>query len=87
MALHQRTHPTPVDGCFGCHVVGVGVQTLQIRHGPDPTRRVPIVADRGPSGGRETGHHTHHWDGRVDATVRPDTVRVRAGVAQPGEDR
>ncbi len=23
MALHERTHPTPVEGCFGCHVVGL----------------------------------------------------------------
>lgn len=24
MALHRRTHPTPVPGCFGCRVIGVG---------------------------------------------------------------
>ena len=23
MALHLRTHPVPVPGCFGCKVVGV----------------------------------------------------------------
>ena len=23
--LHQRTHPAPVDGCFGCHVAAVGL--------------------------------------------------------------
>ena len=23
MALHQLTHPEPVDGCFGCKVIGL----------------------------------------------------------------
>ena len=23
--LHQRTHPSPVEGCFGCRVASVGV--------------------------------------------------------------
>jgi hypothetical protein len=23
--LHRRTHPTPVEGCFGCRVASVGV--------------------------------------------------------------
>jgi hypothetical protein len=23
--LHRRTHPQPVDGCFGCHVATIGV--------------------------------------------------------------
>lgn len=23
--LHQRTHPEPVDGCYACHLAGVGV--------------------------------------------------------------
>lgn len=23
MALHQRTHPQPVDGCFGCKAIGI----------------------------------------------------------------
>jgi hypothetical protein len=25
MALHLRTHPTPVDGCFGCKALSVSV--------------------------------------------------------------
>lgn len=43
----------------------------QIR--PGRTDRRPIVSD---DTGRTVGEHTHHWDGRLDATVRPDTVRV-----------
>jgi hypothetical protein len=23
--LHQRTHPSPLDGCFGCRIATVGV--------------------------------------------------------------
>jgi hypothetical protein len=23
--LHQRRHPTPVDGCFGCRIASVGI--------------------------------------------------------------
>lgn len=28
MALHQRTHPVPVDGCFGCKVIGISYATV-----------------------------------------------------------
>lgn len=28
MALHQRTHPVPVDGCFGCKVIGLNFATV-----------------------------------------------------------
>jgi hypothetical protein len=27
--------------------------------------------------GRVNGQETHHWDGRVDATVRPDSVTLK----------
>jgi hypothetical protein len=57
MALHTRTHPEPVDGCFGCKAIGVGVQALQIRHGADPTRRVPVVREVGPTRGTVGGYH------------------------------
>jgi len=78
MANHRNTHPDPVEGCFGCKALGIGVQTLQSRHGADPVQRVPVVADDGPRRGRPTGHHTIHWDGRQDATVRAPAVAVRS---------
>jgi len=28
MALHERTHPAPVDGCFGCKVIGLSYATV-----------------------------------------------------------
>lgn len=28
MALHQRTHPVFVDGCFGCKVIGLNFATV-----------------------------------------------------------
>jgi len=56
--------------------LGVGErQRLYGRH-VGTTRDRPVIADDGPSRGRSTGFHTDHWDGRVDATVRPETVRV-----------
>jgi hypothetical protein len=31
--------------------------------------------------GKPAGHYTHHWDGRVDATVTPPTVRRKLTIA------
>jgi hypothetical protein len=84
MALHSRTHPEPVDGCYGCKVIGVGVQALQIRHGADPTRRVPVVREVGPTRGTVGGYHTEHWDGRRDATVQPAAIALKAKVTEIG---
>lgn len=28
MALHERTHPVPVDGCFGCKIIGLNYATV-----------------------------------------------------------
>jgi hypothetical protein len=41
------------------------------RQGTTDTR--PVVNDHT---GRVGGNHTHHWDGRVDATVNRDPVRL-----------
>lgn len=28
MALHHRTHPVPVEGCFGCKIIGLSFGTV-----------------------------------------------------------
>lgn len=82
MASHRWKHPEPVDGCFGCKALGVGVQTLRSRYGPDPVRRMPVVADDGPLRGRPTGYHTQHWDGRQDATIHAPAVAMTARTSE-----
>lgn len=64
-------------GCFGCKVRGIGVQTLQSRHGKDPVQRVPVIREEGALAGTVGGHHDVHWDGRQDATVTPPTTTIK----------
>lgn len=73
---HIESHPQPVEGCFGCRVSGVGVQTLQMRHGKDPVQKIPVVGDDGPRAGRTVGRHDEHWDGRRDATVYAPAMTI-----------
>lgn len=80
MAHHDR-HPNPVPGCFGCKVATLGFQGLR-SGSADPTRVHPVVSDDGPRRGRVVGHHTEHWDGRQDATVRPAVMRLRTQVTE-----
>jgi hypothetical protein len=49
--------------------IGVGEpsRAFSLRYGTSDTR--PVVADDGSLRGRVVGSHTHHWDGRVDATA------------------
>jgi hypothetical protein len=35
--------------------------------------------------GRVGGSQTEHWDGRVDAEIRPESVKMKIGL-QPKED-
>lgn len=78
--LHTESHPVPVDGCFGCRVRNVGVQTLQIKYGADPVQTVPVVTEDGAARGRVGGAHRVHWDGRQDATVKPPTLAMETKV-------
>lgn len=57
----------PVDGCFGCKVLGVGFD------GGHVTRTVPVLNDET---GQRTGSHIQHRDGRQDALANPGTVKV-----------
>ena len=82
MANHRDTHPQDVEGCFGCKALGLGVQTLKIRHGADPTRKVPVIREEGRSAGTVGGFHTHHWDGRQDATVHAEPVPIKLGMRE-----
>lgn len=72
MALHERTHPEPVDGCFGCKAIGVGVDTGKtvrtIRHPATPDGAGATV--------------TQHRDGRQDVTVHAPRVAVRSRTAR-----
>lgn len=57
--------------------MGVGQrQYLYGRH-VGTTKTVP---ERREDNGKIGGAHHHHWDGSVSATVRPDTIRVKAGM-------
>jgi hypothetical protein len=79
MADHRLAHPEPVDGCFGCRVLGIGFQGLQSRYGSDPVETKPVVGDEGSRSGRVMGEHHVHWDGRRDAVARPPTMKYRLG--------
>jgi hypothetical protein len=47
----------------------------------DGQRRARVVLDQH---GRPVGATVDHWDGRQDATVRPDTVRAHVSLADRG---
>jgi hypothetical protein len=46
------------------------------------TKRTPVTNE--VTGGIG-GYQTEHWDDRVDAEVRPDTVQMKMGFVQGGE--
>jgi len=58
--------------------VGVGERArFALRH--RGTSRVrPTLIEEGKRAGQVGGHHTDHWDGRVDATPQPRPIRVKA---------
>lgn len=77
--MHTDHHPSPVPGCFGCHVSTLGYQGLQSRAGSrkaDVTRVSEVVGDDGPARGSVVGKQREHWDGRQDAKVYAPTHKV-----------
>lgn len=51
----------------------MGVGERQVRYGRHAgTSRIEVV--RRDDNGRKAGTQTHHWDGRVDATIVPPTI-------------
>lgn len=65
---HRDHHPTEVPGCFGCKVLGIGVD------GKHLTKTVRVTADDGP---QTVGTQTEHRDGRMDAHVLAPTTTFR----------
>lgn len=64
---HELAHPLPVEGCFGCKVLGIGIDgknTMQVK---------PVVSDET---GRVVGRTRDHRDGRRDAIAQPETIVV-----------
>ncbi len=54
----------------------MGVGERQIRYGVHAGTTRDIPAPREDGDGRILGKYTEHWDGSMDATVRPDTIRA-----------
>lgn len=61
--------------------IGVGERQVGFRH--MGTARTEVV--RREDNGKVGGEYTHHWDGRVDATVFAETARFKGTTqeAQP----
>ena len=74
---HRESHPEPVEGCFGCQTLNVGVQTLQIKHGKNPIHNVPVIGEEGPRAGKTVGRTAEHWDGKQDATVFAPALKLK----------
>lgn len=69
---HVDHHPVPVEGCFGCKVLGVGFDG---RHTSRSTRIPRTPEQLGAT-------VTEHRDGRQDTTVHAPTVRVRTRTSE-----
>jgi hypothetical protein len=77
---HRDLHPTPVEGCFGCHVSTLGFQGLRSRQGVDPVEKVKVIGDDGRRGGKVVGFHKKHWDGRQDVVAMPVPIKIKTKV-------
>lgn len=62
--------------------IGVG-QTHYGLARTGPTRERKVIDEEGPNRGRTAAIQTDHADGRIDATVFPEPVRVRMSMSQP----
>lgn len=56
--------------------IGVGLRQHHYGRHVGTTNATPVTADDGPLRGHEVGHHTEHWDGRVDATVTSAVAHI-----------
>lgn len=82
--LHQvRTHPEPVDGCFGCKVGTLGYDGKHITRttvNSDPMETTVIGHDGEVTtvrAGKVRSEVTEHRDGRQDVTLEPPVVRYK----------
>lgn len=63
--------------------IGIGRRSTVARlaGGAGTSQTTPVLDQTKP---RVAGFQTEHWDGRVDATVTPETVRLRSATQIPG---
>lgn len=60
--------------------IGVGESSRAFPTKVGTTRKRPVIVEEGPNRGNVGGHHTDHWDGRVDATVKPNVIQRKMKV-------
>lgn len=53
--------------------IGVGEPSRSFLRHQGTSRTTNVIREEGRTRGSVGGSHTEHWDGRVDATVRPET--------------
>lgn len=56
--------------------IGVGEPSRAFLTKAGTSRRRLITTEEGPTRGKVGGAEIDHWDGRVDAVVRPETIRA-----------
>lgn len=80
--LHRRTHPKPVEGCFGCKVLGVNL-SMEAAPSRAAGARVKEVADRERRWDRDMGAYKRM---RRDG-VQPKRIDGAAEVERRAEER
>jgi hypothetical protein len=60
--------------------LGVGERQHPYGRRVGTDKRVNVIRE---DDGRVGGYHTHHWDGSVSATVRPDPIRKVGNTRSP----
>lgn len=62
--------------------IGVGRPHPGLGRKTGDTRTLPVTIEEGPRRGTQGGWHTEHRSGRVDATITPPPVTVKAALKQ-----
>lgn len=57
--------------------IGIGEVSRAFPTKMGTSRNRPVIKEEGPSRGSVGGYHTDHWDGRTDAVVKPDVIRLK----------
>lgn len=63
--------------------IGVGEPCRAFGKHAGTTRTRPVVTEEGPTRGTVGGAHIDHWDGRVSAVVRPETLHATIPTTKP----
>lgn len=94
--LHRRTHPVPVDDCFGCRVLSVAVapSATPSRRGGAEAQRINAKErqwqrDMGAyKEMRRQGLQPNHIDGAADLTARAETLtEIETGTVLTKKER